>query len=161
LQVSSCSEAPNDRPAKIQSATELIGTWRLISWQTRRSDGTVRQPFGTEPFGVLTYDASGRMAGQMMRSDRPRFLSTDWAGGTPEEIKQAFAGYVAYSGTYLIDEQRRTVTHHVDASLFPNWVGEAQVRHFAFDGTRLVLRTPPVLVAGQEQVGELVWERTA
>ena len=38
---------------------------------------------------------------------------------TPEEAKAALDDYVAYFGTYTIDERAGTVTHHRQASVQP------------------------------------------
>jgi hypothetical protein len=48
--------------------------------------------------------------------------------------------------------------HHVQASLFPNWVGVSQERFFEFNGERLVFSTPPLQVAGKQQTSHLIWE---
>jgi hypothetical protein len=49
--------------------------------------------------------------------------------------------------------------HHVEVSLFPNWVGSAQERVYACSGDRLSLSTAPLLQRGSEQRAYLVWER--
>ena len=49
------------------------------------------------------------------------------------EVRDAFDGYLAYFGTYAVDESTRTVTHHVVGASFPNWVGANLARRCAFD----------------------------
>ncbi|MHA2204100.1 MAG: lipocalin-like domain-containing protein, partial [Candidatus Hodarchaeales archaeon] len=39
---------------------------------------------------------------------------------TLEEIKSAYEGFIAYFGTYEINNKEGTVTHHWEGSLFPN-----------------------------------------
>ncbi len=141
-----------------QSQNPLIGTWQLVSLESQSSAGGISYPLGEHPYGLLLY-SSKRMSAHMMRPDRPAFASGDIRRGTPEEVKAAFEGFVAYCGTYSIDEQRGTVTHHVEASLLPNWVGTDQQRFFTLTGRRLTLRTPPLLVNGQTVTATLVWER--
>jgi Lipocalin-like domain len=51
------------------------------------------------------------------------------------------------------------VVHHVELSLFPNWVGTDQQRLVELAGDRLILSARPLLLAGQLQVPRLVWER--
>jgi Lipocalin-like domain len=51
------------------------------------------------------------------------------------------------------------VVHHVELSLFPNWVGSDQQRWVGLAGDRLTLRASPLLLAGKRQVPRLVWER--
>ena len=141
------------------SGNRFRGVWRLVSYQAIMPDGSVRHPLGEDPVGRLTYDAEGRMAVQFMRRERPSFASGEMRGGTPEEMKTAFHGYVAYYGTYSADEAAGTVTHHIKASLFPNWVGQSQQRTFELTGDRLTLTTPPTPAAGGLVTLVLEWER--
>ena len=75
---------------------EFVGTWRLVSFEMRRSDGQTVYPFGRDIIGVGCYDAGGNVSGQLMRSNRPAFAINDPQKGTSEEIKAAFEGYLAY-----------------------------------------------------------------
>jgi hypothetical protein len=93
-----------------------------------------------------------------MRPDRLQFASGDLFGGTPEEIKAAFEGFVGYYGTYTVDEGEVSVTHHIEGSAFPNWMGGEQKRFYNFSGNRLTLRTPPIPAAGGKMTGSLTWE---
>jgi len=52
-----------------------------------------------------------------------------------------------------------SVYHHIEVSLFPNWIGDKQERFFEFDGNRLTLSTPLQLVGGMMLSSHLVWER--
>ena len=138
---------------------QFIGTWKLVSSEFRHSDGQLTYPFGRDAVGIIMYDASGYMSAQIMRPDRPAFASGDQLEGTPMEIKSAFEGFVAYYGVYEVNQEEGTVTHHVEGSLFPNWVGSALRRFFKFSDNRLTLSTPPMPVGGQKVVGLLTWER--
>lgn len=145
---------------KTASATEtLVGTYRLRSFEIRRTDGSVAYPLGETPQGRISYDAAGRMAVQVMRPDRPESASGDMLRGTPDELAAAWAGYIGYMGTYRIDEGAGTVTHQLEVASFPNWVGEAQVRFFKFEGDTLELTTAPLVYDGVGTVAALVWER--
>jgi hypothetical protein len=41
------------------------------------------------------------------------------------------------------------IIHHVDNGLVSGWAGGEQVRYFSLSGDVLVLRTPPMQLAGQ------------
>jgi Lipocalin-like domain len=140
---------------------QFVGTWSLVSFEFRRSDGTVTNVMGTDATGVLIYDANGRVSAQMMRADRPRFASGDQQKGTADEMRAAFEGYLAYFGDYDVDEKERTVIHHTQAALFPNLVGQDQKRFYEFAENRLTLTTPPIVVGGVSVTGILVWERAS
>lgn len=137
-----------------QTAQHFVGHWRLISYEQRSTTGEVTQPFGKDPIGRISYDADGHMSAQLMRRDRPSFANSDPVKGTDAEIRQAFTLYLAYYGSYTVDEKAGTVTHHLEGAWFPNWIGTNQVRRYEFNGNRLTLQAD--LPAGH---GTLVWER--
>ena len=137
----------------------FTGTWRLVSSEFRRSDDTIVYPYGDDALGLLIYTASGHMAVQLLRADRPHFAAGDPYGGTPDEIKAAFEGYIAYFGSYEVNEAEGVVTHHVHGASFPNWIGGDQQRFFAFAGNQLILSTPPILAGTATMTGVLIWER--
>jgi Lipocalin-like domain len=145
--------------AQAQPASTLLGTWQLVSYQARDSEGQIHCPLGEQVSGQLIYDSAGNMSAHAMRNDRPCFASKDPARGTDAEIRAAFEGHVSYFGTYTIDPQTQTVTHHVRGASFPNWVGSDQLRYYRFDGSRLLLSTPPLLEGGQSFEYLLIWER--
>src|SRR6266849_723868 len=102
---------------------------------------------------------AGNMSAHVMRNDRPLFAAKDPARGTDAELRAAFEDYGSYFGTYTIDQTRQTVTHQVRGAWYPNWIGHDQIRHFKFDGTRLLLSTPPLIWDGQSFEYVLTWER--
>ncbi len=123
--------------------SQLVGTWRLVSYWAAGPGGDITQPMGPTPRGRLNYDASGRIFVQLTDPDRRAFMRANPRAGTNEEVRAAFASYIADYGSYTVDPDRGTVTHHLEASLVPNWTGGDQVRHFLLEGDRLTLKTPP------------------
>jgi len=73
-----------------------------------------------------------------------------------EELRDAVTGFVAYFGTYEIDEATQKVVHHIEASLSPSWVGTELKRSFHFDAGRLTLTRPAPDGSSSD---ELIWER--
>jgi hypothetical protein len=88
--------------------------------------------------------------------NRLKFAANDLLSGTPEEEAQAEETYVSYCGQYDFDGDK--VVHHVELSLFPNWVGADQERLVELAGNRLTLSTPPILLRGIQQTAHLIWE---
>jgi len=117
----------------------LLGSWRLVSWQEYDAAGAMNYPLGPDAVGQLSYDEVGRMSAQLMRRDQPRFANEDWREAKPEEMAAAWRGYFGYFGTYSIDEKAHAVIHNIEGSWFPNLVRTDQLRHYRFDGERLVL----------------------
>jgi len=137
-------------------SNQFIGTWKLVSCQIKDLEDQIMYPYGQDAIGNLIYTAEGYMAATLMMANRPNFAIPDIAQGTPEEKAIAFQTYLTYCGKYEVQENR--VTHHIEASLFPNWVGIDQVRFFEFGDRTLTLSTPPFMLMGKEQVGLLIWE---
>lgn len=141
------------------SEASLLGTWRLAAYEARDSEGGVQYPLGKNVSGLLVYDRGGNMAAHVMRNDLAPFAGKDPARATDSEIRAAFDGYGSYFGSYTVDQANQTVTHHVCGAWYPNWIGHDQVRHFEFDGNRLLLTTPPILWDGKSLAHVLTWER--
>lgn len=139
-------------------SVRLIGRWNLISFEEGSGEST-GYPLGPDATGQIVYDAAGNIAVQIMKAHRPLFASGDQGVGTMEEMSAALGGYVAYCGTYSVDETARVVTHSLTMSLFPNWVGTEQRRHVVFNGDEMTLSTPPMLFSGQTRVYRAVWKR--
>jgi hypothetical protein len=107
---------------------------------------------------LLIYAPDGRMAVQITGPNRPEISTDDPLGGDVTARADAYSGYLAYFGTYSVQDE--TVVHSIDGSSFPNWSGEQQVRPFTYTSDELVLRTPPMPVAdGTTVVNELSWAR--
>jgi hypothetical protein len=75
---------------------KLIGVWSLTKSEFRTARGDVMYPLGEDALGQAIFTESGYMSGQLMRQSRTDFASDNQALGTPEEIQEAFRGYVAY-----------------------------------------------------------------
>ena len=141
------------------SLPNLVGTWRLVSYEARTSAGETRYPLGKHVVGQLFYDVHGNMSAHVMRVDRPTFASDDSGSGTGAEVRAAFEGHASYFGTYTIDPSAGTVTHHVRGASYPNWMGHDQIRYYRIDDSHLVLSTPPILDRGETLEYTLIWER--
>ena len=156
-------QAPTPKPpqpsAEPQTRAALVGTWRLVSFESRTTGGEIRHQLGPAATGQLSYDAVGHMSAQLMNPGRPLFASGDLTRGSDTEVRAALAGYIAYYGTYTVDWSRGVITHHVQGALFPNWIGGDQVRTFRLDGDRLTITTPPIRMGGEDSTTVLVWER--
>ena len=112
--------------AQGEVAKKLIGAWRYVG--TRINGGNWDR--GANPKGMIYYGPHGEMAVQIA-PDVERKRAGDVT--TPEEAKIALTDYIAYFGTYTIDEQAGTVTHHRQASLQPGDSGDL-VRRYEFIG---------------------------
>jgi hypothetical protein len=139
----------------------LVGTWRLRRWIAMADDGSESSPMGDPPQGLLVYSGDGTMIVLMAHAERSPIASDDVTGGTEAERADAFASFIAYGGSYEVEGN--VISHHVQMSQFPNWVGTIQRRRWELDdGDRLLtLTSPPVTVGGGTRIQRLTWERLA
>ena len=140
---------------------KLIGSWRLVSVETRRPNGEIiTEWMGKAPTGLIVYLPNGLMSVQIMRDPRPApFESGSRLKASPEELKAAYLGYYAYWGKYTISPSDNVIIHNVESSLWPEEVGTIYKRYFSIEGTRLVLTTAPYKRGDEERTNRLVWER--
>ena len=134
----------------------FIGTWKMVSFVVERG-GQISYPRGKDAVGYIIYSEDGFMSAVIMPANRPRFAADTLASGSDQEKAAATDSYMSYCGRYEI--QGNKVVHHVEASLFPNWIGTDLERTFEFDDDRIILSPPPRVVDGIKQSSHLTWER--
>ncbi|HEY4951332.1 MAG TPA: lipocalin-like domain-containing protein [Candidatus Acidoferrales bacterium] len=132
------------------TSNPFVGTWKLVSISSSES-----RLFGERPMGILIYDADGHVAVQIMRNPRPD-ISSGPGFPTPKEVQIAYKGYYAYYGTYDVNREKKTITHHLEGSLRPGDVGKDFTRAYEISGNRLAL-TP--VDDSQARDACLTWER--
>jgi len=132
---------------------QVRGTWRLVSYESSKTEGRDWfKRFGDGPRGYIMYDGTGHMmVGFEKMPPPPKFASGDDWSPTPDEARAAYLGYVAYFGTYTVDEAAHAVTHHVEGSLNPSYFGTDQLRPATLEGNRLTL--------SDGKTFRVVWER--
>jgi hypothetical protein len=141
----------------------FVGTWNLVSWVATSPSGEESYPYGQSPEGQLIYTTDGQMSAQLMN---PSAALPDLARLSQDEVMGlVLTTFIAYYGTYSIDESAQTVTHHVVGSVARPWIGTDQLREFEFlsdDRLRLTARLEGDTTArdiGAAATNELVWER--
>ena len=117
----------------------LVGAWKLVSWEIRTADGGLSWPMGKSPAGMLTYDDSGRVSVQIMQPNTQ--------------------GALAYFGTYIVDDMKGTVTHHVEASSLPDQVGTDLVGTLRLNGLNLTITSANKSAEGKAVSTVLAWQR--
>jgi hypothetical protein len=142
---------------------EFAGVWRLASSESKdRTTGEVRYPFGAKPVGRINYDAAGRMSALLMDPARRSIGGPATRGSaaairtlSADDMRALLTGFLAYLGTYDVDEPSKTVIHHVQACLIPSWVGADLRRTYEFSGRNRLILTAAV----DQAVNRLIWER--
>lgn len=131
---------------------ELVGTWKLDTFELQMPDGAILHPYGERVSGYLAYTPEGVMSASFMNADRG-------AGGDPDlsKAETRWDSFMAYSGPYRVEGDR--ILHDVEVSSLGVWIGTVQERWFKIDGDRLTLVTTPLAVGESAPVGRLVWRR--
>lgn len=106
----------------------IKGTWKLDSFEVKKSDGQIIQPFGSDAIGYVNYSASGHFSVQFM----PR-----------KQVEGGVKG-VSYFGTYEYNREKDYIVHHVEGSLFRSKEGLDKIRHARLRGKSLTLTCPPL-----------------
>jgi hypothetical protein len=142
--------------AVAQTAKDLVGMWTLVS-VTLVEDGKKIEMYGANPQGQAIFAPNGRFSIMFIRSDVPRFASSNREAGTAEENQAAVHGSIAYFGTYSVSETDKVIIYHIEGSTFPNWRDIDQKRLFQLSGGELTLTNPaPSTGSG---TGYSVWKR--
>lgn len=138
----------------------LPGIYKLISWKTSNADGTVAEPLGADPIGRITYHSNGLMSVMLMRPNRTPQPRLNIQTATIDELREAAreaqalgSSFIAYMGTFDVDEDRRIVTHRIVGGSSPAFTGANFERRFELTGNGLALSVPPNFNS------RLEWER--
>jgi hypothetical protein len=152
-----CLPAQADQPSSIQQA--ILGTWKLVSYvREELPSGAKSDVMGSHPSGYINYGRDGRMIVIIVGSDRSKPVG---AVATPEEAGALIKSMLAYAGTYTINSEAKTVTHHIDISWDQSRTGTDHVRSYELEGDRFTLTTDPSTdpATGKKTVRTLIWER--
>jgi hypothetical protein len=156
--------AVSGTPQQNPIANRLAGAWRLVSVEGHPPG---LPGFYDRPTGMIVYLASGQMAVQIAaKADRKPFapFNRGRLSATPEEKAAAFDSYLAYYGTYTVDGQAGTVTHHIEDYSVPGRRGTTNVRWFEFRGDDRVVLIPVEdgqggVIARKDATYKLLWQR--
>jgi hypothetical protein len=128
------AEKPTKSPEKKDAGPgsereKLIGAWRLVSMEEPGTDGKMSRI--TDRKGMLIYTRDGHMSVQLMLPKSESGVSNDYVQN----------GYEASFGSYDVNEEARTVTHHVEGSVTRGLVGKDLPRAFQFSDGHLIIKS--------------------
>ena len=142
--------------ALAQSASEVVGTWSLVS-SVSEKDGARTDQFGSGAKGMMTLDADGHFMLTIIGPDLPKFASNNRAGGTPDENGAVVSKSIAMIGTYSVNPVDKTLIFKVDSATFPNWNGTEQKRLLSSANRDELKYITPTASSGG--VGTVTWKR--
>jgi len=137
------------------AATQLTGTWKLVSWLTKFDGGDTVEPYGSSPKGRLVLTPDSHWIIILTGANRK-------PAKTIEEKATLLDSILAYSGKYTVEGDK--ITTHVDMSSNEIYTGanQDQTRFFRIEGNKLTIRMPEIVSAvrpGQKAVGTITFER--
>ncbi len=147
--------APAPAPPAASVKARFIGVWSLLAVETTNASGAITRSYGDKPIGRITYDKAGRMSALLMGPDRKKIAAVNLRDATEAEARGILQAFTSYYGTFDVDPVAKTVIHHVELSLHPNWVGTDLVRTYEFNGDKLTLTA----ITAPGTTTRLVWQR--
>lgn len=135
------------------SAQELIGTWKLVAFQTIFDNEPPKEVYGAQPKGILVLTREGRMIAILTAQERQ-------AGTGDAERAALHRTMISYSGRYEVQGNEFTTT--VDVSWNESWNGSKQKRYWKIENGKLFIESAPGPspgYAGRTSFGRLIWER--
>lgn len=126
-------------PAEAVTASDLVGTWRLVSTTSIDTKGAEFKPLGAHPLGSYTFDAAGHFTQAIVPSAKG-----------PGEIVAAF-------GDYRLTDGGRTLVLHLIGSQNLAAIGKDLPRRISLQNDKLKVANPHP-TGGAARV-EAVWKR--
>ncbi len=137
---------------------KILGTWSLKSWVNIREDGSTIYPFGKAASGYISYSRDGHVFVHIMGAQRAQFSTNDPFDATDTEHGEAGRSHISYSGRFQLSGSN--ISHYVDISSCPNWVGSEQLREVTFQDDDLILSAADARLQGRVVRAVLNWSKT-
>jgi hypothetical protein len=131
----------------------LVGSWKLISFQTIVENELPREEFGAHPNGYAIFTRGGRAMVVMSAQDRK-------TGTSDAEAAALLRSLIAYSGKYHCTDDEMIAV--LDVSWTESLNGSEQRRTFRMEGNRLFLESAPQphwVEPAKTFIARVVWER--
>jgi Lipocalin-like domain len=110
-------------PATAQSLQQkIVGTWTLESGSENYPDGKRNVPWAT---GNLIIDSTGHASLFLVGRDQP---------DTSPSVRTPVGPFVAYYGTYTVNEAEKVLTWKVDRASSPLFNGAVRTQKISFNG---------------------------
>lgn len=135
----------------------IQGLWNLRSMEQRYDDGRVVYPFGQEVQGQIYYGSDGTMFCAIQKGGRQPFTSGKQWTASVEEKARAYDDYLTYFGRY--DVTGDEVTHSIEISLFPDWIGQRQLRTIRLEPDLLYISARLENGTPEARTSLLIWDR--
>jgi hypothetical protein len=106
---------------------QIVGTWTLESGSENYADGKRIASWAT---GNLMIDANGHVALFLVGRDQPN---------TSQSVRTPVGPFVAYYGTYTVNEAEKVLSFKVDHAASPLFNGSVRTQKISFNGDVMTL----------------------
>ena len=148
-------ELKNTKKSNTQQS-DLLGTWKLLSFFMKDQNGERIFPYGETPLGYLIYTPEGLVSVHIMSSNRPIGGTQQYQSGTYLEKIESAENYGGYIGTYELQDNH--VIHTAELSGFTRLINSPEHKNFSLDGNQLTISYKDSS-SGKELDGALIWEK--
>src|SRR3954447_15301497 len=108
---------------------QLVGAWALMSFVERDIEtGVENHPFGEHPLGLILYTPDGYVRRNCNGPNGLRLLMEIFCTPLRRNTPPREAPTSPIRVAFFVDEAKRSLTHEMAVSFFPNWLGQRQVR---------------------------------
>ena len=122
---------------------DIVGTWKLVSYETQLEDGQVVKPWEDDFLGYALITNEGYLSASIVRTNVD-----------DETAKESF---FSYTGRYEIEGNRSKTL--VELCSDPSWVGSVQERIMEVDGDLFTAIIPSMEWEGIKGRFCLTWKR--
>jgi len=126
---------------------QVVGVWTLTSGMEKLPDGTTASPWAA---GNLVLDAAGHIALFLVGKDRPK------ADANP---RVPIGPFVAYYGTYAVDEAAKTTTYNVEFGASPAFDKAVRTQTVSLSGDVMTTTGTPVKTPQGDIIPVNEWKR--
>ena len=127
-------------------APSLVGSWSLVSYETRRADGadgSASRPFGDAPIGLFIFDPDGNYSVQLSNPADPESRTASW-------------------GRYAVDEAGVMFILEPISGSAQLGAGTKTTRRVTLNGDGTATFRPPVqVVDGVDIQGYITWRKVS
>jgi hypothetical protein len=136
-------------PANAQSLKQqVVGNWTLTSGTERLPNGTMVTPWVA---GNLILDPNGHFSLFLIGKDRPK---------TKRNPRVPIGPFVAFYGTYAVDEATKTMTYNVEFGASPTFDNQVSKQTCTVEGDVMTTKGTPVKTPQGEITPVNEWKRT-
>jgi len=130
---------------------QLVGSWSAVSNTEVYADGT-KTPWGPDVKGTLLFEVNGQFALEIGVGDRAK------PAGNPAE--NPVGKFIAYFGSYGVDEASKTISFKIARSSYPGWDGSEQKRVVTEIGDQMTFISAAPIPSGKGPfTPTVVWSR--